>query len=63
MMGNVKSDEEKGIIPRCFKEIICKAKSSPQKQFLVLCSFVELYNEEFRDLLTGNQKDKLETLD
>lgn len=29
MMGNLKSESDRGVIPRCFKEILLKAKSSP----------------------------------
>ncbi len=31
MMGNLKSEEDRGVIPRCFKEILLKAKTSPEK--------------------------------
>ena len=31
MMGNLKSESDRGVIPRSFKEILVKAKSSPEK--------------------------------
>lgn len=31
MMGTLKSEEDRGVIPRCFKEILNKAKSSTDK--------------------------------
>lgn len=60
MMGNSKNSEEKGIIPRCFESILEKAKADSSKDFLIMCSFIELYNEEIRDLLHPNCKQKLE---
>lgn len=59
MMGSSKSQEEKGIIPRCFQSILERAKADSSKDFLIMCSFIELYNEEIRDLL-GASKQKLE---
>lgn len=36
------------------------AQVSEQQQFLVRASFLEIYNEEVRDLLSKNPKNKLE---
>lgn len=49
----------RGIIPRTFDHIFNTIKGSPHTQFLVRASFLELYNEEIRDLLSKNQR-KLE---
>lgn len=45
MMGATKSDHEKGITPRCFEHLLAKAKENNSKDFLIMCSFIELYNE------------------
>lgn len=44
-MGELKNDEEKGIIPRCFESILESAKADKSKDFLIMCSYIELYNE------------------
>ena len=44
MMGNPKNPEETGIIPRCFELVLKNAKSTSSKDFLVMCSYIELYN-------------------
>jgi len=50
-------DEERGIMSKAFGHVfsILGASANSEKQFLVRCSFVELYNEEIRDLL-GKKK-------
>lgn len=40
--------------------LLCIAQVSEQQQFLVRASFLEIYNEEVRDLLSKNPKNKLE---
>ena len=60
MMGDSKNEEEKGLIPRCFQSILSTAQTDKTKDYLVMCSYVELYNEEIRDLLHFNEKTKLE---
>eukprot|EP00828_Plagiopyla_frontata_P021557 TRINITY_DN2814_c0_g1_i4.p1 TRINITY_DN2814_c0_g1~~TRINITY_DN2814_c0_g1_i4.p1 ORF type:complete len:650 (-),score=119.18 TRINITY_DN2814_c0_g1_i4:76-2025(-) len=50
-----------GIIPRAFEHVFRHIEGMPNKQFLVRASFVELYNEELRDLLSKKyDKAKLE---
>ena len=53
-------DKLKGIMPRAFEHIfkIIDGNSS-DKQFLVRASYLELYNEEIKDLSNKNSK-KLE---
>ena len=50
----------RGIIPRAFEHVFQYIESSPNKQFLVRASMLELYNEEIRDLLAKNPKNRLE---
>ena len=45
MMGDLKDEGAKGIIPRCFESILESAKGDKSKDYLVMCSYVELYNE------------------
>ena len=60
MMGIPEEDNLKGVIPRTFSHIIKIIDSSKDKNFLVRCSYIEIYNEEIRDLLSDNVKAKLE---
>lgn len=60
MEGERKSSTNKGIICRSFEHIFKAINGSPDKQFLVNVSMLELYNEEIRDLIKGDgQKLKL----
>ncbi|KAL4490988.1 hypothetical protein ABPG72_008724 [Tetrahymena utriculariae] len=60
MEGNNESPDNRGIIPRTFEHIYRVIEGTPSKQFLVRASFLELYNEEIRDLLAKNAKNKLQ---
>lgn len=61
MTGIVDSKDERGIMPRAFDDIFTNIKGdSEQTQFLVRASYLEIYNEEIRDLLSKNPKNKLE---
>lgn len=53
------TDADKGIIPRAIEWIFSNIKNYTNQQFLVRGSFVEIYNEEVRDLLSKNTKAKL----
>ena len=60
MMGIVDDPNLRGIIPNAFSHIFGYIKTEGEsKKFLVRCSFVEIYNEEVRDLL-GDSSKKLE---
>jgi len=50
----------RGIIPRAFEHVFNHIQGTPNKQFLVYASFLELYNEELRDLLSPNHYNQLE---
>lgn len=58
MIGNPSSDDQKGLIPRSFQHIMSMIDSSKEKKFLIRCSYIEIYNEEIRDLLSPSAKCK-----
>jgi len=60
MEGQPEPKELRGIIPRAFEQVFKQIDGTPNVQFLVRVSFLELYNEEIRDLLSNNPKNKLE---
>jgi hypothetical protein len=57
-MEGAPTPELKGIIPRTIEWIFNNIKNYNNRQFLVRVSFVEIYNEEVRDLLNKNVKNK-----
>lgn len=61
MSGNEKDPLEYGIMPRSFEDIFTRIQNdSEQTQFLIRASYLEIYNEEIRDLLSKNPKNKLD---
>ena len=62
MMGLKDNPEERGIIPNAFEHVFGFIDQSDQKtiRFLVRCSYLEIYNEDIRDLLSKNVDAKLE---
>ena len=54
--------ELKGLIPRAFNQIFdsIATKSGESTEFLVRASYLEIYNEEIRDLLSKNSNNKLD---
>eukprot|EP00741_Cyanophora_paradoxa_P003300 tig00000692_g3207.t1 len=61
MEGKDENAEMRGIIPNSFQYIFDSIQTmSDQKEFLVRASFLEIYNEEIRDLLGKDSKAKLE---
>ena len=58
-MEGTDKEGDKGIIPRSIEWIFSNIKNYANQQFLVRGSFVEIYNEEVRDLLSKNTKAKL----
>ena len=57
-MVGVGHGDEKGLIPRSFDHIVSCCDSQTDKKFLLRCSFIEIYNEEIRDLLSDDHKSK-----
>eukprot|EP01138_Halocafeteria_seosinensis_P006256 gb/GECG01006397.1/.p1 GENE.gb/GECG01006397.1/~~gb/GECG01006397.1/.p1 ORF type:complete len:893 (+),score=173.61 gb/GECG01006397.1/:1-2679(+) len=60
MQGFSKDPEHRGVIPNSFEHIFENIKIANDKEFIVQASYIELYNEEIRDLLAGDPKHKLE---
>lgn len=61
MEGNRDVPEQKGIIPNSFAHIFGHiAKAEGDKRFLVRATYLEIYNEEVRDLLGKDQTIRLE---
>jgi len=51
MMGN---DDEPGIIPQAIQAIFEHIREDPNREFLLRISYLEIYNESLRDLLSPN---------
>ena len=60
MEGAAGDAELKGVIPRCFEHIFEEIGAIDEKEFLVRASYLEIYNEELRDLLKKDVKNRLE---
>ena len=65
MEGANDPPELKGIIPRAFSQIFeqIAARGGQSTEFLVRASYLEIYNEEIRDLLSKNTQNKLDIKD
>ncbi len=50
----------RGIIPNSFQHIFDYVSNSQNQQYLVRASYLEIYNEEIRDLLSKDPKNSLE---
>ncbi|GMH37875.1 hypothetical protein BSKO_05759 [Bryopsis sp. KO-2023] len=61
MEGRDDPPDQKGTIPNTFDYIFNRiSKESGKKEFLVRASYLEIYNEEIRDLLAKNSDKKLQ---
>lgn len=60
MSGVVDPPEQNGVIPRAFEHIFEAATVTEDTKFLLHGSYLEIYNEEIRDLLGRNSKMKLD---
>jgi len=60
MMGPPSPEEQRGIIPRAFGHIFDHISVTEGTKFLVHASYLEIYNEEVRDLLGKDAKRKLD---
>ncbi|XP_028399577.1 kinesin-II 95 kDa subunit-like [Dendronephthya gigantea] len=60
-MEGVRSDPElRGVIPNSFDHIFKHIARTHDQQYLVRASYLEIYQEEIRDLLAKDQKKRLE---
>ncbi|KAK9878992.1 hypothetical protein WA026_003811 [Henosepilachna vigintioctopunctata] len=60
MVGDHSSEELQGIIPNSFTQIFGKiSTSAAYRSFVVTVTFLEIYNEEIKDLLAPNSDKKL----
>ncbi len=60
MEGYQDIPEERGVIPNSFEHIFTHIGRTHNEQYLVRASYLEIYQEEIRDLLNKNQNIKLE---
>ncbi|XP_073457584.1 kinesin-like protein KIF17 [Aquarana catesbeiana] len=60
MQGIPDPPSQRGIIPRAFEHIFESIQCAENTKFLVRASYLEIYNEEIRDLLGEDTKQKLE---
>ncbi|KAK7151196.1 hypothetical protein R3I93_012208 [Phoxinus phoxinus] len=60
MQGQWQDPERRGIIPNSFEHIFTHISRSQNQQYLVRASYLEIYQEEIRDLLTKDHTKKLE---
>ncbi|MEE6507882.1 hypothetical protein FKM82_017222 [Ascaphus truei] len=60
-MEGVRGDPEKrGVIPNSFEHVFTHISRSQNQQYLVRASYLEIYQEEIRDLLSKDQTKRLE---
>ena len=60
MEGRPDPPHLRGIIPNSFQHIFDYVSNAKDRQFLVRASYLEIYNEEIRDLLSKDPKNSLE---
>ncbi len=60
MEGRPDPPNLRGIIPNSFQHIFEHVAGAKNQQFLVRASYLEIYNEEIRDLLSKDPKNSLE---
>ncbi|KAJ8687373.1 hypothetical protein QAD02_023167 [Eretmocerus hayati] len=60
MEGSKTNDDRRGIIPRSFEQIFTHIGRSQNIQYLVRASYLEIYQEEIRDLLHQDQNLRFE---
>ncbi|BFZ03932.1 hypothetical protein BsWGS_06970 [Bradybaena similaris] len=60
MQGNKRSKDDWGVIPNSFEQIFQHISQSENQQYLVRASYLEIYQEEIRDLLSKDQSKRLE---
>jgi kinesin family protein 3/17 len=61
--GVPKDPDLKGVMPRAFENVFEQIKCETDREFLVRASYLEIYNEEIRDLLSKKGQAKLDLRD
>lgn len=60
-MEGVKNDPVlKGVIPNSFEHIFSEISRTQGKQFLVRASYLEIYSEDIRDLISSKHTQRLQ---
>ena len=55
MFGNMKDEEQRGVIPRAVQHIFSKIKSDDiEVEYVICCSMMEIYRENLSDLLNSS---------
>ena len=54
------SPEERGVIPNSFEHVFTHIDRTENEKYLVRVSYLEIYQEEVRDLLSKDHKSRLE---
>ncbi|XP_077548507.1 osmotic avoidance abnormal protein 3-like [Haemaphysalis longicornis] len=60
MQGTARAPQQKGIIPRSFEHVFEAIAAADSSKYLVHASYLEIYNEDVRDLLAGDPRKKLD---
>ncbi|XP_030274800.1 kinesin-like protein KIF17 isoform X1 [Sparus aurata] len=60
MQGVPEPAAQRGVIPRAFEHVFESIQCAENTKFLVRASYLEIYNEEIRDLLGSDTKQRLE---
>ncbi|XP_074236294.1 kinesin-like protein KIF17 isoform X2 [Saimiri boliviensis] len=60
MQGLPDPPSQRGIIPRAFEHVFESVQCAENTKFLVRASYLEIYNEDIRDLLGADTKQRLE---
>ncbi|XP_071388112.1 kinesin-like protein KIF17 [Centroberyx affinis] len=60
MQGVSEPAAQRGVIPRAFEHIFESIQCAENTKFLVRASYLEIYNEEIRDLLGNDTKQRME---
>ncbi|KAK6319099.1 hypothetical protein J4Q44_G00103100 [Coregonus suidteri] len=60
MQGVSEPAGQRGVIPRVFEHVFESIQCAENTKFPVRASYLEIYNEEIRDLLGNDTKQKME---
>ncbi|KAL1471037.1 hypothetical protein MTO96_023955 [Rhipicephalus appendiculatus] len=60
MQGTPRVPQQKGIIPRSFEHVFEAIAAADSSKYLVHASYLEIYNEDVRDLLAEDTRKKLD---